>query len=91
MFGRVSLWLGEVRCCRRSGIAGGMGALRAELGGGGQFGSAVYACACQRRCAFLAELRAGAILVLTSVTIHSFTLKVNSVLVALFASVRPFE
>ena len=44
MFGCIALWSGEARCSRRSGIACRMRALRAELGGGGQLGSAVCAC-----------------------------------------------
>src|SRR5262249_29377600 len=56
---------------RRGGRPGGVGALRAELGGGGEGRAAVGAGAGERRRALLAELRPRLILVLAAETSHA--------------------
>jgi hypothetical protein len=61
--------LGRGDACGRC-LAGGVGALRAELGGWCERGAAVGTGAGQRRGAFFAELRARAILVMAPHTLH---------------------
>ena len=65
VFRSVGLRRAEARRWRRCDLTSGMSALRTKLAGRGQLSSAVRADARQGRRAFLAELRAKAIVVLT--------------------------